>query len=155
MTPEAIRNAVLASPELKTLAEAGIDNQLAALLTEQQPAVPKPGTRIGELGIYNLLGPLDGEALLQGLEAVAQSQQPVAPVIKRILRWLQSPEGVDVGNESLQGQLQALADAGAVSPASAAALIAHGSHKPPITVDEVSAALLPFRPEGRVGPINP
>lgn len=151
MSPEDIRALVLSNEDFKKLAVSGCDGQLAAELTIAQPAIAKPGTYLGELGILSLLGTVAGETFLQGLEYVAGSDSPMAPVLARIVRWMRSPQGVDVGHAITQQNLLALAEGGAISAESAAAVIAHGSHRPAITVDQVSAALTIYRPEGKVG----
>ena len=97
--------------------------QKFAVLTTPSVIVPKPGTRLAELGVLDVLGPTEGEAFLQGLEAAAQSNSTLA----RIVRWLRTDYGVDLGNATIQQQLLGLAQAGAVTQQSAQALIAHGS----------------------------
>lgn len=94
-----------------------------AALTVPSVTVPKPNTRLAELGVLAVLGPVDGEVFLQGLEAAAEAH----PTVARIVRWLRTEYGVDVGDATLQQQLLGLAQAGAVARASAQALIAYGS----------------------------
>lgn len=97
--------------------------QKFAALTTPSVTVPKPGTRLAELGVLDVLGPTAGEAFLQGLEAAAQSN----PTLARIVRWLRTDYGVDLGNATLQQQLLGLAQLGVVTQQSAEALVAHGS----------------------------
>lgn len=151
MSPEDIRAMILANENFKALAMLGSDGQLAAELSVAQPAVPKPGTYMSELSILSLLGTTAGETFLQGLEYVANGESPMAPVLSRIVRWMRSPQGVDVGHAITQANLLGLAADGAISPESATAVIAYGSHRPPVTADEVSAALAIYRPDGQVG----
>lgn len=151
MSPEDIRAMVLANEDFKALAVAGCDGQLAAELSVAQPAVPNPSTFLGEMGIVALLGTEAGVTFLAGLEAVAEGDTPIAMLMKRVVKHVNSERGVDVGHPVTQQNLLSLAAGGAINQESAAAVIAHGSHRPPITADEVSAALAIYRPDGQVG----
>lgn len=106
---------------------------------------------ITERGVISGLGPIEGEALLQGLEGFASSvlppEHPLAAYhagIKRIIGWLKPPsEGVDIGDPltaSLLGTLAALNTAG-ITTERVNTLLAIAREPDPISVDAVSAAL--------------
>lgn len=109
----------LAKPEYQSLS----DQQAADLLNLKNISALKPGTWATELTVLAVLGPTAGEAFLSALEAVANANDLVA----RAVRWLRSSTGIDLGNEFVQAQLTALAQANAVDSASAGTLIAYGT----------------------------
>jgi hypothetical protein len=70
---------------------------------------------ITERTVYAAIGSQSAETFLQTLEAVAQSQDPIAPVVSRVVTWLKPGSeiaGVDICNAETQGLLQAMADGG-------------------------------------------
>lgn len=121
----AIKAAVTESAEMTAAKNAGQWKSLAGMLNTPSVTVPNPGTRIAELGILDALGPVAGEAFLQGIEGAANTN----PVLARIVRWLRTEHGVDLGNAALQGQLLALVQAGVITSDSANSLIARGSQQ--------------------------
>lgn len=125
------------------------DAQIAAALSVGRTRV-RPRL-ITERGVISILGPIDGEALLQGLEQFAAATLPVKhPLaahhagIRRIIGWLRPPsEGVDIGDPLTAQLLQTLADIGTpgITSSRVAALLAAAREDDPISVDAVSAAL--------------
>jgi carboxypeptidase C (cathepsin A) len=101
------------------------DAEIATMLNASTVTVNAPGTYLNELGVLDVLGPTNGEAFLAAIEA-SQNAEGLA-VLKRAVRRLQTVEGLDVGNATLQAQLQALATDTVVTQAAVNAIIAHGS----------------------------
>lgn len=62
-------------------------------------------------------GPVAGDALLAKLEAFAQSAQPLAGIVRRALKFLAQPDGIDLGSAGVQGMLDALTDGGVLTTA--------------------------------------
>jgi hypothetical protein len=125
------------------------DVGIAAALSEGRTR-PRPRL-ITERGVISILGPIEGEGLLQGLEQWAAATLPVEhPLaahhagIRRIIGWLKPPsEGVDIGDPltaQLLGTLAALGAQG-ITTVRVNALLAMAREPDPISVDAVSAAL--------------
>lgn len=135
--------------EFAALVAARNDAGIAAALSEGRT---RPRTRlITERGVISGLGPIEGEALLQGLEGFASSvlppEHPLAAYhagIKRIIGWLKPPsEGVDIGDPltaNLLGTLAALNTPG-ITTGRVSALLAMAHEPDPIDVAAVSASL--------------
>lgn len=125
------------------------DAQIAAALSVGRTRV-RPRL-ITERGVISILGPIEGEALLQGLEQFAAATLPVEhPLaahhagIRRIIGWLRPPsEGVDIGDPLTAQLLQTLAAIGTpgITSSRVAALLAAAREDDPISVDAVSTAL--------------
>lgn len=98
---------------------------IETLLNARNISKPVSGRYLTELGILDLLGPVNGEAFLAGIESNAA--QVKMPVLTRVLRWLRMERGVDVGNQQIQSALFQLAAANIVSAASVNAVIAFGT----------------------------
>jgi hypothetical protein len=106
---------------------------------------------ITERGVISALGPVEGEALLAGLESFANSslapEHPLYaahPGIKRVIGWLKAPaEGVDIGDPLTHQLLDAMAALGTsgVTAGRVAAIKALAAVPDPISVDAVSDAL--------------
>lgn len=127
---------IQSTPELKLLADSGNDAALATALSAVLPVVPKVDTFLSERGIFNLLGAVEGEAFLQTVEALAESESELQKVFVRAVRWLRDPIGLDVGNLETQLILQQLIPP--FNPVSVAKIIAFGSQKQTFTIEEVS-----------------
>lgn len=128
-TPQELHDAIAADPALAALAASGADSAVAAALNAPHQPGPRSGTWATELGILAILGPVAGEAALQGLEAAAGSNA----VIARVLRILKQASGVgnpaagiDLGSPAVRAMISALSGT-ALDAASAAALLAAGS----------------------------
>lgn len=135
--------------EFAALVAARNDAGIAAALSEWRT---RPRTRmITERGVISILGPIEGEALLQGLEQFAAATLPVEhPLaahhagIRRIIGWLRPPsEGVDIGDPLTAQLLQTLAAIGTpgITSGRVAVLLAAAREDDPIEVAAVSAAL--------------
>jgi len=136
-------------PEFAALVKDRNDSGVAAALSEGRT---RPRTRmITERGVISILGPIEGEALLQGLEQFAAATLPVEhPLaahhagIRRIIGWLRPPsEGVDIGDPLTAQLLQTLAAIGTpgITSGRVAVLLAAAREDDPISVSDVSAAL--------------
>ena len=56
-------------------------------------------------------GPTEADVLLVKLEGFAVSAHPMAGIVKRALKFLGTPEGIDLGSNAVQGMLSALTPA--------------------------------------------
>lgn len=135
--------------EFAALVAARNDTAIAAALSTGRTRLVS--RLITERGVISALGPVDGEALLAGLEAFAAAalppEHPLAvhhAGIKRVIGWLRPPsEGVDIGDpltQQLLGTMVALGVAGVTAPR-VTALLALAATADPISVDAVSSAL--------------
>lgn len=84
-----------------------------------------PEMLVTERTLYGRLGPEMGEEILQRLDAAAESESPMAPVIARTRGWLRPGEGgIDLAHPATRVQVQALGDGGVLTAEQAAALLA-------------------------------
>lgn len=101
---------------------------------------------IGERGILDTLGPVDGEAFLSALESIAsadmlpEAAQPYFGALKRGVAWLKT-DGIDVGSETTRELLNVLVAAGSVSELSVKTLKALAMKDDPVSVADVSEVL--------------
>lgn len=74
-------------------------------------------TMISERGILEKYpdGPLAGDAVLAKLEAFGASGHPLASIVKRALKFLANPEGLDVGSTATQMLITQLGAGGVIS----------------------------------------
>lgn len=141
---------VASDPEFAALVAARNDTAIAAALSEGRT---KYTTRlITERGIISALGPVEGEALLAGLEAFAAADpatlpEQIAPAhagIARVIGWLKPPsEGVDIGDPLTHQLLDTMVALGVqgVTAERVAAVKALAAVVDPIDLSAVSAAL--------------
>ena len=155
MTPEDIRTAIVASEELITLIESGQDEVVAAHLTATMPGRIIP-LRISELGLLALYAnPMDGETVLQKIEAIAE----VNPIIKRVLKFMQPGVPADsLPDFSLPGvrtALKAPIEKGGLglSEELAQPLLDAMTVDDTVCTSDVSAAVSDWRPNGKICPI--
>lgn len=91
----------------------------AALSTLSAMTTTRPRSEylINERSVYAVLGGVDGEAFLQTLEGIAQSADPMAPVIARVESWFKpGPEsGVDICNGEVQMILNGVVGQGSIT----------------------------------------
>lgn len=135
--------------EFAALVKSRNDSGVAAALSEGRTR-PRPRL-ITERGVISILGPIEGEALLQGLEQFAAATLPAEhPLtahhagIRRIIGWLRPPsEGVDIGDPLTAQLLQTLAAIGTpgITSGRVAVLLAAAREDDQISVSDVSAAL--------------
>lgn len=60
-------------------------------------------------------GPVAADAVLTKLDTFAQTQHALASVVKRALRFLGDPEGIDMGSPATQSMLDAVQQAGVLT----------------------------------------
>lgn len=154
MTPQEIRDAIAASPELQALAAARNDSEIAQLLSagrKRQDAA----TKFASLGIAErfpalggIPGPLAAEMVLQKLEGFAvAAQQSQDATIKllgaataRQMRHLEGG-GMAIGSPAVAAMLAVIVQAGALTQVEADALTSIASVDDPVPIGAVSDAL--------------
>ena len=92
MSPAELKALVQSDAEATALANAGNDEACAVRCGVIAPKV-RIETVLTERGLYDRLGAMLAETILQKLEGFAASQEPMAPVVKRFLKWLQPANG--------------------------------------------------------------
>jgi hypothetical protein len=124
------------------------DGAIAAILSESRKRLRS--RLITERGIIGLLGPGDdeGEGFIQKLEAFGATNLPAEHPLKtkqagirRILSWLKSDDGVELGEAGTQTLLLALGQTGVVPMAQAQAIAELGLEDDPVTIEQVSRAV--------------
>lgn len=140
MTPDAIRAAVAASPELQALAAAGDHVAIAAALSAGRTRLVSHFA--SERGILARFpgGPAAADALLAKLEDFAQTAHPSARTVRRVLKFLGQPEGIDLGDPATQAMVGQLTPA-VLSEAERDGLRAMATAPDPVHHSAVSAAL--------------
>lgn len=103
---------------------------------------------ITDRGVISALGTQAGDAFLTALESFAVADLPPEhPMkadqagIKRVLAWLKSDAGIELGDPQTQFLLGVFAQLGVVDAGSAAIVKALGTEPDPVTADQVSRAL--------------
>ena len=135
--------------EFAALVAARNDTAIAAALSVGR--IRYQSRLITERGVISALGPVEGEALLAGLEAFAASslaaEHPLYAAhagIKRVVGWLKPPsEGVDIGDPLTHQLLDTMVALGVqgVTAERVAAIKALAAVADPVSTDAVSAAL--------------
>jgi hypothetical protein len=112
MTPEQIRAAIAARPELAGVTDT---HTLAAALSVGRTRMRS--RMVSERGILDTYpgGPVAADALLTRLEAFAATAVPLASIVARALRFLRMPDGIDLGAPATVVMLDALAQGGAIT----------------------------------------
>lgn len=141
MTNYEILQAIKDHQILRTLADNGSDATIADAIRSFQPPV-HDGRRTREADLLRILGPEAGNAAIVSLAATY-------PALERVLR----SDGLDLSSASTPAFFQNLVSAGVVTADQAAAIMADHMRLVRISAEQVSDTLLPYRPEGRVGPI--
>lgn len=146
MTPQQIRDAIAASPELQALAAVGNTQAIADALSVGR--IRLNSRYITERGVIAALGTQHGEAFLQALEAFGVAVLPGGhPLqadqagIKRVLSWLKAGEGIELGEPQAQTLLGVLGAVGAVDAAHAAVIASLAQAPDPVTHTQVGEAL--------------
>lgn len=141
MTPQEIRDSINASPELLALAEYGATQAIAdALSVGRTKVVSHFASERGILERFPL-GPLAGDALLTKLEAFGATAHPMASIVKRALKFLGQPEGLDLGSPATQGLLDQLALGGVITADERAGLEAMATAPDPVAEFDVRVAI--------------
>lgn len=149
MTDAEVLALVRSNATAKALATKRLDAECAEVLRQIAPPVPVAGRFVDERSLYAAFPakPAEAEAILQGLDAIGESN----PVVKRVRGWL-SPEkqGIDLGNATVRAFIQQLAaEASEVFTAErVAVLLAMGEAKPTISTDDVSRVLADAKANG-------
>lgn len=141
MTPQEIRDAIAASPELQALAA---DGNMQAIADALSAGRTKVATHFAsERGILERypLGPIAGDELLAQLEAFAGTAHPMARIVGRALKFLAQPEGLDIGSPATQGLLDQLTAGGVLNQAQRDGLRQMATVPDVVTHFEVSAAI--------------
>lgn len=129
------------------LVKSGDNKAIAAALSVGRT---RPVSRlITERGVISALGPVEGEAALQALEAFAVATLPDGHSLKamhagiaRTLSWLKPPaDGIDIGDPLTRQLLSTFGGLGVLKPQAVAALLALASVPDPISHGDVSIAL--------------
>jgi len=104
------------------------EEQLLQLLNGVTILAPK-STMHSERGVLDQYpdGPVAADIVLQKLERFAASPHPLAGLVKRALKFLSQPEGIDFGTVSTQNMLRRLAEGGVITTDEANKLISFGS----------------------------
>lgn len=87
------------------------------------------------------LGPIAGDALLTKLDAFAATAHPMASIVKRAMKFLGQPEGLDLGSPATQGLLDQLALGGVMTAEERAGLKTMATAPNPVAVADVETAL--------------
>lgn len=136
--------------EFAALVAARNDTAIAAALSVGR--IRYQSRLITERGVISALGPVEGEALLAGLEAFAAADPATLPPqiapahagIKRVIGWLKAPaEGVDIGDPLTHQLLDTMVALGVqgVTAERVAAIKALAAVPDPVDLSAVSAAL--------------
>lgn len=144
--------AALAAGDVYTLRQWVASPDGKAALVAAGLYVVELGHTITERGVLGMLGTVDGEAFLQALDDFCAAPAPQGPLgphhpaIKRVVGWLKSPAGIDVGEAAAQTLLPTLGALGVVNAAHAAR-IAQLAWRP-LAVSEEDLSVLVPEPEG-------
>lgn len=67
-------------------------------------------------GLYSMLGAATAETILGKLTAFAETADPLAPIVARVLRWADPPaDGINLGDPETREQFAALAAGGVIT----------------------------------------
>lgn len=154
MIPDEIRSIVLASEELKSLAREGRDGDLA-----KHPDLSESvgiEYRLTSRGVNDLFGLLRGAAVMAALRAKAQEATPTGVLISEMLslmdiRQIGENQGVDLNHADAPTLIELLVSEGIITSDEASLVLGKARTQRQPSVDEVSAALAEYRPNGQVG----
>lgn len=97
---------------------------------------------ISERGILAEFGdPVAADAMLTKLETFAASAHPLASVVKRALKFLAMPDGIDIGLPTTRALLDQLALAGVITTAEAETVKGLAVVPDPVSTQDVTKAL--------------
>lgn len=154
MTPQEIRDAIAASPELQALAAARDDQAIAAALSLGRTKAD-PVTKFTSLGIaekFPALGPLPGplaaEMVLQKIEGFAafavQQADPATKLLgaatQRQMKHLEG-NGMAIGSPAIGAMLMVMVQAGALTQQEVDALVSVAAVEDPVSQHEVRVAI--------------
>ncbi|TWU22468.1 hypothetical protein Pla52o_35240 [Novipirellula galeiformis] len=145
MTPDELRTLIESDADALRLAQAGAADMCAARCRVIAPKVTRE-TRATELTIISLYAnPMDGENVMQQIEAVAESNS----LVKRMLKWMQpDSDGLDVGDTRTRDMLTLPIESGGIglTAEQARPILAAAETEPQISGADVSTAY-PFSPQ--------
>lgn len=141
MTPEQIRAAIAASPELQALQAEGSVGAIARALSAGRTKIVSHFA--SERGVLERFpgGPIAADALLSKLEVFASTAHPMASIVKRALKFLAQAEGLDIGSPATQGLLTQLGAGGVLTTEEVAGLRAMATAADAVTDADVDAAI--------------
>lgn len=113
MTPIEIRAAIAASPTLLALVP-DTTAIAASMSTGRKRTASHFASERGILERY-AGGPIAADALLTKLDSFGATAHPMASIVRRALKFLAQPDGLDVGSPATQGLLDALAAGGVLT----------------------------------------
>ena len=147
MTDDQIHDLIYADATAKALADHGDDAGAAArAATIVQPEVYRRYVTDRDI-VAAFDDPSAGSTVLTQFAAAAAAN----PLYARVVGWLSPSEGgVDMGANSTRAAMDALAAAGVISTAAAAAVKGLAERPQSITPEQVSRAWLRHRPNGKV-----
>lgn len=158
MTPAALRalqTEILANPacvafvhtnDMPSVDAAADDAQIAAIVSAGRTRLRSH--YITDRGVISALGTQAGNAFLDAIEgfavAVLPAEHPLKADqagIKRVLAWLKSDGGIELGDAQTQMLLGVFAQLGVVNAGHAATIMALGKDADPVSAGDVSLAL--------------
>jgi hypothetical protein len=148
MKPEELKALIESDPQAKALAEAGNDYACAIRCSEISPRI-RSSLILTERGLYNKLGPMVAETILQKFEQYAGVYKSL---VSRVLKWLRPSEGgSDFGDPAMIQFLSLLLSEGLSITQSEFEAISNLSLSPEvINPGQVSEAWSSYRPNGKV-----
>lgn len=148
MTPEELKALIESDPQAKVYAQVGNDFACAIRCTEISPMV-RSSLILTERGLYNKLGPLVAETLLQKFENYTGSY---GALVRRVLKWLRPSEGgSDFGDPAMIQFLALLLSEGAsIDQTEFDAINSMSLSHEVISPAQVSEAWSSNRPNGKV-----
>jgi hypothetical protein len=151
MTEDELHDLIASNPDAKAKADAGDDSGAAQRAAQLAPPLLQQHW-VTERGVFAAFtDPVEGEIVLQTLEAVANSESPMAPMLKRAIKWLEpSNGGVDLGHLGVRAMLDALVAASVLTAEQVSTLKALAELPQVITAEAVSHAWSRYRPDGKV-----
>ena len=117
------------------------DSAIAAILSEGRKEVRS--LMISERGILSRYsgGPVAADAVLAKLEAVANGEHALASLVRRVMRFLGTADGIDIGDPATQAMIDALVAYSLLTEDEGTKLKALALHDAPFTAAEVSNAV--------------
>lgn len=114
------------------------DDECAARCNSIAIATHQPTGLMTERGLYQALGPVMAETILQKMAGYAAANQSYSAVVARSLRWLEpNNDGVDFGDPTVLGLIDALTAGGLLTVEENAAIKSLSLKKPTYTAAQV------------------
>ena len=140
MTSHELKSLIASDAIARAAVEAGDDETCAARCRSIAPPV-LTSCRVADINIVGMFdNPVDGEAVCQQIEAVAQAN----PIVKRALKWIveTSSPGLDLGEPKIRHLLILPIASGGVglTAEQAAPLLKAAERQPNITAADVAVA---------------